>query len=233
VETILNPFNGEPVGQYSSADLTVVRAALDSAHAAFAYTRCLPASQRSSLLSRIAGLISDRQESLAQLIRAEAGKPISLARIEAARAAETFRFAAHEAGARSALPLAHQGNCLWPIILEDVPANARIATEEAFGPVAILSRYDDFSTALAEVNASRYGLQAGVFTSSLDLAQRAFDVIDAGAVLINEVPTFRVENMPYGGVKDSGFGREGVRYAMEDMTEWKSFIIRLPPAGSQ
>ncbi|HEX4086066.1 MAG TPA: aldehyde dehydrogenase family protein [Chthoniobacteraceae bacterium] len=136
-----------------------------------------------------------------------------------------------EHGARSALPLRHEGNCLWPIILEDAPRDCRIVAEEAFGPVAVLSRYADFDAALEETNASRYGLQAGVFTANLELAERAWQRIDAGAVLVNQAPTFRVENMPYGGVKESGFGREGIRYAMEEMTEWKTFIVRLPAAG--
>jgi len=131
-----------------------------------------------------------------------------------------------EGGAKPALALREEGNCVWPVVLEDVPPNARIAREEAFGPVAILTRYEDFDAALEEVNASRYGLQAGVFTGSQELARRAFERIEAGAVLINQTPTFRVENMPYGGVKESGFGREGVRYAMEEMSEWKCFIER-------
>jgi len=459
VQSVHNPFNGELVGQYAPADPATVRAAIDSGHAAFARTRQIPAFERSALLSRIAALIVERQEPIAHLIRVEAGKPIALARIEAQRAADTFRFAAlgaaashdrvvpldasapgrghtglarriplglilgispfnfplnlvahkvapciasgntmllkpsprtpltalaladilaeastpegqiqilpfdHELipgliedarvkmvtftgsaavgwelkllavkqrvtlelggnaavivhsdgawrdaipliaagafgfagqscisvqrilvhgaiydsfrdafirhvgsairtgdpadeatlngpmidaaardrllawtqealdrGARCALPLRQEGNCLWPIILEDVPPDARILCEEAFGPVAVLGRYDDFDGALAGVNASRYGLQAGVFTASIDLAQRAFAEIDAGAILINQIPTFRVENMPYGGVKESGFGREGVRYAIEEMTEWKSFIVRHPAA---
>jgi glyceraldehyde-3-phosphate dehydrogenase (NADP+) len=459
MQSVHNPFNGEIVGHYTPADLPMVHAAIDAAHAAFAHTRHISSADRSALLGRVAALITERTERLAQLIRAEAGKPIALARVEAERAAQTFHFSAQEAaashdrvieldasdagkhhtgiarrvpigvilgispfnfplnlvahkvapciasgntmvlkpsprtplsalaladilaeagappgqiqvvpfshelvpgllghpavkmltftgsaavgwdlkrlavkqrvtlelggnaaviihsdaawagavspiaaaafgyagqscisvqrifihsaiydgfrnafvrhtetlrngdpadpatlngpmidadardrvlgwtrealdrGARSLLPLRHEGNCLWPIILENVPPDARIAAEEAFGPVAVLSRYDDFDAALSEVNASRYGLQAGVFTAAFDLAERAFDALDAGAVLINQVPTFRVENMPYGGVKDSGFGREGVRYAMEEMTEWKSFIVRLPATG--
>ena len=455
MEPVHNPYNGEIVGHYTLAELPAVRAALESAHAAFARTRNTPAAERAELLTRIAELMGGRAEALAQTIRAEAGKPISLARVEVERAMQTFRFAAREAaashdqqipmdasqagrnhtglarrtpigvilgispfnfplnlvahkvapciatgntmllkpsprtpltalaladilseaempagqvvilpfahslipqllaepvvkmltftgsatvgwelkrltvkqkvtlelggnaavvvhrdadwgaavpmicasafgyagqscisvqrvivhasiydafreamvrhtelsiktgdpeneetingpmidaaardrvlawthealerGARSALPLRHEGNCLWPIILEGVPPDAKIVTEEAFGPVAVLSRYEDFDAALAEVNASRYGLQAGVFTADIELAERAFQGIDAGGVLINQVPAFRVENMPYGGIKESGFGREGVRYAMEEMTEWKSFIMR-------
>ena len=99
MEKVLNPYNGEVAGHYTSAGLPEVRAALDSAHAAFDHTRRLPAAERSALLARIAALISDRVEPLAQLIRAEAGKPISLARVEAERAVQTFQFAAQEAGA--------------------------------------------------------------------------------------------------------------------------------------
>jgi len=80
---------------------------------------------------------------------------------------------------------------------------------------------------LAWVNDSDFGLQAGVFTQNLQRALHAFASLDVGGVLINNVPTFRVENMPYGGIKDSGFGREGIRYAMEEMTEVKSFIFKL------
>lgn len=116
---------------------------------------------------------------------------------------------------------------LPPILLEDVPGDAKLACEEVFGPVATLAPYDDFDEAMERVNASRYGLQAGVFTRDVRLAWRAFDRLEVGGVLINQVPTFRVENMPYGGVKDSGFGREGITYAMEEMTEPRALIFKL------
>jgi acyl-CoA reductase-like NAD-dependent aldehyde dehydrogenase len=90
----------------------------------------------------------------------------------------------------------------------------------------VLEAYDTFEDALAKVNASEYGLQAGIFTANISKALRAFEVLDVGGVMVNQVPTFRVENMPYGGVKDSGFGREGVRYAMEEMTEPRSLVIK-------
>ena len=111
-------------------------------------------------------------------------------------------------------------------MLENADAGLAICAEEAFAPVMTLHRYGDFEEALAFVNASDFGLQAGVFTRDLTLALRAYDALEVGGVLINQVPTFRVENMPYGGIKDSGFGREGVRYAMEEMTELKSLIIK-------
>jgi acyl-CoA reductase-like NAD-dependent aldehyde dehydrogenase len=129
-------------------------------------------------------------------------------------------------GARALTPVVHYENCIKPVILENVPRAAKISCEEAFGPVVLIEPYVDFEDALRFVNDSRYGLQAGVFTRNLQLAQRAFNALEVGTVLINQTPTFRVENMPYGGVKESGFGREGIRYAMEEMTERKLCVIR-------
>jgi saccharopine dehydrogenase (NAD+, L-lysine forming) len=116
---------------------------------------------------------------------------------------------------------------LGPVLLENAPPNCAVVAEEAFAPLAVLDPYDTFEEAMARVNTSAYGLQAGVFTKNLSHALRAFETLEVGGVLINQVPTFRVENMPYGGVKDSGFGREGLRYAMEEMTELRSLIVKL------
>ncbi len=112
-----------------------------------------------------------------------------------------------------------------PTVLTGVPANCKAICEEAFAPLAVLQPFDDFRQALADLNAGPYGLQAGVFTRDIDKAMQAAAVIEAGAVLINDIPTYRVDNMPYGGIKDSGFGREGLRYAMEAMTEPKLIIV--------
>jgi glyceraldehyde-3-phosphate dehydrogenase (NADP+) len=131
------------------------------------------------------------------------------------------------AGARILYGGGVQGQCLEPTILENAPPDCALCAEEAFAPVATLHRYATFEAALALVNESKFGLQAGVFTRDLQLALRAFRTLEVGGVLINQVPTFRVESMPYGGVKDSGFGREGLRYAMEEMTELRSLIIRM------
>ncbi len=116
---------------------------------------------------------------------------------------------------------------LPPIVLDGLPDGAAITGEEVFGPVVGLAPYDDFDEALCRVNASRYGLQTGIFTQNVSLANRAYEELEVGAVLVNQVPTFRVENMPYGGVKDSGCGREGVTYAMADMTEPRALIENL------
>lgn len=112
-------------------------------------------------------------------------------------------------------------------VLEDVDRSMEVCSQEIFAPVVVLQPYSRFEDALEMANDSDFGLQAGVFTHDLRRAHQAFESLDVGAVLINNVPTFRVENMPYGGVKQSGFGREGVRYAMEEMTEIRSMIMKL------
>jgi acyl-CoA reductase-like NAD-dependent aldehyde dehydrogenase len=118
------------------------------------------------------------------------------------------------------------GAMIEATLLEDVDRSATLYREEAFGPVAILSRFDDFGAALDEVNDSKFGLQAGIFTRDLFRMFDAWDRLEVGGVVINDVPSFRVDNMPYGGVKDSGLGREGVRFAMEDMTEIRNLVVR-------
>jgi aldehyde dehydrogenase (NAD+) len=115
---------------------------------------------------------------------------------------------------------------LQATVLEDVDPRQKVSCLEAFGPVALLQKYRDFDDAIHSVNASDYGLQAGVFTHDLRKATRAWDEIEVGGVVIGDVPSFRVDNMPYGGVKASGLGREGIRYAIEDMTEVRLMVVR-------
>lgn len=134
--------------------------------------------------------------------------------------------AAVSAGAHLLQGGGRDGAMLEPSVLEDVPTDVDLHSEEAFGPVASLYRFDDFDDALEQVNASRFGLQAGIFTNDVHKAMRAWDVLEVGGVVINDVPSWRVDNMPYGGVKDSGLGREGVRFAIEDMTEIRLLVIR-------
>ena len=121
-----------------------------------------------------------------------------------------------------------EGSMLAPTLLENVAKDELICTAEAFGPVAVLSRFKDFRAALQEVNDSVFGLQAGVFTRDLYRMNLAFDELEVGGVIIGDVPSWRVDNMPYGGVKESGLGREGVRFAMEDMTELRLLVVRTP-----
>lgn len=141
---------------------------------------------------------------------------------------EAWIAAAVERGARILCGGTRRGALLEATVLENVPKDADIVTREAFGPVAVLSRFSDFESALDEVNDSVFGLQAGVFTRDLYKAQRAWDRLEVGGVVIGDVPSFRVDHMPYGGVKDSGLGREGVRFAIEDMTEIRLLVVRTP-----
>jgi acyl-CoA reductase-like NAD-dependent aldehyde dehydrogenase len=120
------------------------------------------------------------------------------------------------------------GAMLEATLLENVPKDQAICTEEAFGPVAVLSRFSSFQKAIEQVNDSQFGLQAGVFTRDIYKIQKAWDEMEVGGVVIGDVPSWRVDNMPYGGVKDSGLGREGIRFAMEDMTEIRNLVIRTP-----
>lgn len=119
------------------------------------------------------------------------------------------------------------GTFFEPTILENVPPDLRVSCQEAFGPVVVVSPYKDFEEALKEVNRSIYGLQAGVFTKDLQKAFHAYEILDVGGVIVNDIPTFRIDHMPYGGVKESGFGREGLKYAIEEMTEMKLMAINL------
>ncbi|MEE9614485.1 MAG: aldehyde dehydrogenase family protein [Thermodesulfobacteriota bacterium] len=120
-----------------------------------------------------------------------------------------------------------KGKIFEPTVLTGTTPEMKVSCEELFAPVTTLEPFDDFEAALREVNRSRYGLQAGVFTSDTKKIFRAFDTLEVGGVVAGDIPTFRTDNMPYGGVKESGFGREGVRYAMEEMTEMRLLALNL------
>lgn len=131
-----------------------------------------------------------------------------------------------ELGATKLCGGTRNGPVIDATLLENVPREAKAYHDEIFGPVAVLSKFRDFEAALDEVNDSVYGLQAGVFTRDLFKAHRAWDRLRVGGVMINEVPSWRVDHMPYGGTKDSGLGREGVRFAMEAMSEIRLMVVR-------
>ncbi|GEA08622.1 dehydrogenase [Alteromonas sp. KUL42] len=135
---------------------------------------------------------------------------------------------AKEQGATVLCGGTRDGAMLEATVMENVPKECDASAEEAFGPLSILEPFDNYDDALEEVNNSRYGLQAGIFTRDIYKAHKAWDVLDVGGVVIGDVPSWRVDNMPYGGVKDSGLGREGIRYAIEDMTETRLMVIRTP-----
>ncbi|TNJ67928.1 aldehyde dehydrogenase family protein [Paenibacillus hemerocallicola] len=114
-----------------------------------------------------------------------------------------------------------------PTILTNVPKQEPVSCQEVFGPIVTLSAFDTLDEAIHAVNDSRYGLQAGIYTRDIQAAMRAAEQLEVGGVMINDFPTFRVDHMPYGGVKESGFGREGIKYAIEEMTELKLISIKL------
>jgi acyl-CoA reductase-like NAD-dependent aldehyde dehydrogenase len=120
-----------------------------------------------------------------------------------------------------------KGRFFPPTVLDSVKPDMMVHCSEAFAPLVNFYRYGDFAEALAAVNDSPYGLQAGVFTRDIGRVFRAFEALEVGGVIVNEAPTWRADHMPYGGEKDSGFGREGVRYAIEEMTELRILALNL------
>jgi glyceraldehyde-3-phosphate dehydrogenase (NADP+) len=130
-------------------------------------------------------------------------------------------------GARLVLKAERRGCALGPAIVAEAPADARLMCEEAFGPVVVVQAAADLDAALAAANASEFGLQGACFTSSLQAAFRVSRELRVGSLWINEASRFRLDSYPFGGVGASGFGREGVRYAMEEMSQWKFTGMRL------
>ncbi|MGO4889687.1 aldehyde dehydrogenase family protein [Anaerobacillus sp. MEB173] len=114
-----------------------------------------------------------------------------------------------------------EGNTLYPTVLTNVPSGSSISCQEAFAPVVVINKIKSVEEGIEYVNDSKYGLQAGIYTNSLVTALNAAEKLEVGGVMINDIPTFRVDHMPYGGVKESGTGREGIKYAIEEMTEMK------------
>jgi glyceraldehyde-3-phosphate dehydrogenase (NADP+) len=136
-----------------------------------------------------------------------------------------------DAGARALVAGRPDGRWYTPTVLTDVPRDAMICSEEAFAPVVNLFAVDSFADAVRDVNDSRFGLQCGVFTTSLERTLQAHDELEMGGIIINDVPTWRTDSMPYGGVKDSGLGREGLRWSIEDMTEPRLLAFGRTPGS--
>jgi acyl-CoA reductase-like NAD-dependent aldehyde dehydrogenase len=135
---------------------------------------------------------------------------------------------AERAGGRILCGGKREGNRYWPTVIE-IDGDGRgmkVVDEEVFGPVLTVHRYDTWSDALAMADQTRYGLQAGIFTDSRARVAEAFARLRVGGLIVNDGPGFRVDGMPYGGVRDSGLGREGVRFAIEEMTERKLLVVR-------
>lgn len=142
---------------------------------------------------------------------------------------EAWIQSAQDAGAKVLAGGKRDGILVEPTLLADVPKDEAVCAKEVFGPVAVVSQFDDFDQALTMANDSDFGLQVGIFTRDIQKVMKAWDTMDVGGVIIGDVPSWRVDHMPYGGVKESGIGREGVRFAMNDMTEIRNLVIRNVP----
>jgi acyl-CoA reductase-like NAD-dependent aldehyde dehydrogenase len=145
---------------------------------------------------------------------------------DAVRAAEWIQEAVR-AGARVLCGGKRNGTMLQPTILTGTKPDMRVSCQEIFAPVVTVEPYHDFGTALKQVNNSPYGLQAGLFTRDAKLIFQAYEELEIGGLVAGDVPTFRIDHMPYGGVKDSGFGREGIRDSIQEMTEPKLLVMNL------
>ncbi len=133
-----------------------------------------------------------------------------------------------EMGGRVLLGGKADGTFFPPTVLVDTPVEAKVCSAEAFAPLVVVFPFTDFGDAVRQINASLFGLQAGVFTNDLANSWQAFNEIEAGGVIVNDIPTYRIDHMPYGGVKDSGLGREGLRWSIEDMTELRIMVVAQP-----
>lgn len=152
----------------------------------------------------------------------------SLIRPGEAERVEAWIEEARSSGARVVVGGTRRDAVVEPTVLTGTRSGMKVIDEELFGPVVVVEPYERLEDALAAVNASRFGLQAGIYTNDLRAAWKAFETLEVGAVMINEVPTYRVDHMPYGGVKHSGLGREGVRYAIEELTEPRLLVVNSP-----
>jgi glyceraldehyde-3-phosphate dehydrogenase (NADP+) len=145
--------------------------------------------------------------------------------IRAAERIESWINDAVEAGARILVGGKRDGSVIEPTLLTDTTPEMKVEAEEIFGPVMTIRRINSVEEGVRIASNSRYGLQGGFFTNNLKAAFRALEEWDVGGLMINDVPIYRIDNMPFGGWKDSGFGREGTRYAMESMSEIKFLVI--------
>jgi acyl-CoA reductase-like NAD-dependent aldehyde dehydrogenase len=143
-----------------------------------------------------------------------------------AKRIETWIAQALSTGARLVRGGKREGTLLRPTLLSDTTPEMKVECEEIFGPVATIARISSLDEAIERTNATRYGLQAGVFTNDVRVIGKAFEGLQVGGVIVNDYPTLRIDNFPYGGVKESGFGREGVRYAMDEMSELKTLVVK-------
>jgi acyl-CoA reductase-like NAD-dependent aldehyde dehydrogenase len=173
-----------------------------------------------------------REKLLARIAELKTGNPLDESTVvgglideRAAEKAQALVDEAVAAGGRALCGGTREGTVLAPTLLVDVPESLRVCAEEAFAPIVVLSSYEDVDEVIERANDTPYGLQAGLFTNDIRVINRAFERLEVGALIVNDVNTFRVDQMPYGGVKRSGHGREGMRWAISEMTEDRLLVI--------
>ena len=176
-----------------------------------------------------------REKLLAGLGNLKVGDPLDSTTdigpmVDEANAERVRRWVDEAVGMGGKLLAGGRANGTWfePTVLEGVPANAQVCSNEAFAPLVVLSTFSDFGAAIEQVNDSAFGLQTGVFTNDLSHSWQAFNELEVGGVVMNDISSYRVDHMPYGGVKDSGLGREGLRWSIEDMTELRILVLASP-----
>jgi acyl-CoA reductase-like NAD-dependent aldehyde dehydrogenase len=231
-KVLLELGNATPVVVAADADLDTAAAKLAANAFSFAGQSCISVQRvyverdaYDGLLERFlpkvealrVGDPGDEETDVGPVIDADSRERI-LAWIEEARAAGAEVLAGGDL----------DGELIRPTVIANPPADARVSTDEVFGPVCTVTRVDSLDDAFALANATRYGLQAGIFTAALDTALRAAQALDFGGVTVNEAPTFRADQMPYGGTKDSGNTREGPAYAVRELTEERLVVVELP-----
>ncbi len=147
--------------------------------------------------------------------------------LESAKRTEKWINEAIAGGAKLLAGGKRRKRMLQPTLLGDVKTSMNVCSQEAFAPLAVVFKYRNFKTMINQINNSEFGLQAGIFTQRIKDIFYAFKYVEAGGVIVNDIPTYRVDHMPYGGVKKSGMGREGIKYGIEDMTEMKLLGLNL------
>ncbi len=217
---------------HEDADLTDAAARAASGGFVYAGQSCISV-QRIFVHRPVYGAFRDLL--LAATAKMKAGDPLDesvdvgpmISEVEAIRAESWIREAVAE-GAELLAGGVRRGALVPPTVLARTTAAMKVECQEVFAPVVTLAPYDTFEEALTRVNDSKYGLQAGVFTNDLGRIQLAFDTLEVGGIIVNDAPTWRADRMPYGGVKESGVGREGPLYAMEEFTEPRLLVLRAP-----
>ena len=212
-----NPQDNSLIDTVPQATIEDMKAAIDAAAVGAERAAHLPVHHRIAILQQTADTLTEQHEDFARTIAQEGIKTIREARKEVTRCIETIRVSAEEARRITG----------ETIPFDQMPDTCALTKEEIYGPVTVISRFDTLDEAIHRANDVDYGLQAGIFTRDLNTAFEASKRLHCGGVMVNDSPDYRIDTMPFGGVKGSGLGREGIRFALEEMTEPKVICFNL------